>query len=156
VANRPLRPCATPFCGTLVERGHCAPHSRVREQRRGSAAERGYDRAHQGWARVILTIDPWCRGCGQEKRVRSKHAEHVVPWQQGGEKFSIENGQGCCASCANYKSRIEQRDASFGERLRAAGVLLPEESYIELGTGATVMRRPPAPHGWRHSMAVTV
>lgn len=39
--------CATPGCPCVVERGHCADHRRKRDQRRGSAASRGYDSAWQ-------------------------------------------------------------------------------------------------------------
>src|SRR5678816_2815161 len=40
--NSPLRPCATAGCPTLVKRGHCPQHTTQINQRRGSAARRGY------------------------------------------------------------------------------------------------------------------
>lgn len=38
-----LRACAHPGCPELVESGSCPTHTRQAEQRRGSAASRGYD-----------------------------------------------------------------------------------------------------------------
>lgn len=37
-----LRPCAEPRCPELVARGRCAQHGRQKEQRRGTAHQRGY------------------------------------------------------------------------------------------------------------------
>jgi len=131
----------------LTNGGPCAVHRRALAQRRGSAARRGYGPAHHAWRERILGLDPLCRGC---ERVPSTHAEHVEPWQQGGEQFSEANGQGCCASCANYKSQREQHDPTFGARLRAAGAALPPEPIVDLVTGAPSTRVPPAPNGWRY------
>lgn len=83
---------------------------------------------------AVLDRDPMCRGC---EWAPSTHAEHVHPWQQGGEKLALENGQGNCASCANFKSRMEQRDPQFGLRLRLAGQAIGQ----------------PAPKGWRKMRA---
>lgn len=142
----PTRPARACRCGAVV-RGACAACSKQRDRARGSAAKRGYGVAHEGWRSVILCIDPICRGC---LAAASTHAEHVESWQDGGEKDSIENGQGCCASCANYKSQREQHDPSFGRRLKAAGALLADEAYTDPMTGRMAYRKPPAPKWWRH------
>lgn len=151
MSTRPPKVCATPMCGQTVQRGHCAKHARERATRRGTTAQRGYSGAHVGWRQAILALDPICRGC---EIAPSTHAEHVIPWQQGGEQYAIENGQGCCASCANYKSRIEQREPDFGTRLRAAGAKLPLEEYADPITGEAAYRKPPAPKGWRVRLRV--
>jgi hypothetical protein len=53
MARAALRPCATPGCGTLVARGHCAAHGGNPATRdgRGTATARGYGAA---WARFRL------------------------------------------------------------------------------------------------------
>jgi|SRR3990167_1640478 len=127
--QRSLHPCPTPGCPALVRHGHCEQHRRERERRRGSAASRGYDRRHQRWRLLVLARDPICRGCGQ---AASTVAEHVIPLTRGGT-FAMSNGQGCCKSCADYKTAVEQRDTGFGPRLAAAGAVVGE----------------PAPRGWR-------
>lgn len=45
--------CATPGCPRTVDRGHCSGHQRQRDQRRGSAASRGYDAK---WHRLVAAF----------------------------------------------------------------------------------------------------
>lgn len=45
--------CATPGCPRTVDRGHCSGHQRQRDQRRGSAASRGYDGK---WNRLVAAF----------------------------------------------------------------------------------------------------
>lgn len=61
-----LRSCASIGCPTLVVSGRCAIHARATEQRRGSAAARGYDagwRAFRIWFRhrlIAAHVVPVC------------------------------------------------------------------------------------------------
>lgn len=41
--SAPLRPCAAQPCEALVSKGYCPEHERAKDQRRGTAASRGYD-----------------------------------------------------------------------------------------------------------------
>jgi 5-methylcytosine-specific restriction endonuclease McrA len=118
---RTLRPCPEPGCPTL---GPCTAHRRQKERARGSAIQRDYGARHRHWRAIILAKDPICRGC---QRRPSTVAEHVIPLNAGGN-WAEENGQGCCESCANYKTGRELKDYDFGQRLAASGV----------------------PRGWRH------
>jgi 5-methylcytosine-specific restriction protein A len=105
------------------------PSARRRdESTRPSAAARGYcDRAHRAWRQAVLTRDAWaCRACGRVcSDHREAHADHIVPISQGGERYSVANGQTLCASCHGRKTRAEQRDtrraASVAPQPAAAG-----------------------------------
>ena len=48
-----LKPCSEPRCPELVTAGRCQAHTKLKEQRRGSAASRGYD-SH--WSRVFRPL----------------------------------------------------------------------------------------------------
>lgn len=71
VMTMPMRRCAWPNCPQLVPLGqrYCAQHATVHERQRGSAARRGYGRAHQmeraRW-RLLLAqgARPVCKRCG--------------------------------------------------------------------------------------------
>jgi len=101
----------------------------MREQRRGSAHARGYDRSHQRRRTLVLHRDPICRGC---QRQPSTIADHIIRISDGGSKSDLTNQQGLCTDCHGYKIVAEQQDLTFGPRLAAAGALLGE----------------PAPPGW--------
>lgn len=66
-----LRPCLD--CGRLSNGTRCAEHQatkqRARDQRRGTAAARGYDAAHQreraSWVPLVSTGTVLCRRCGE-------------------------------------------------------------------------------------------
>src|SRR5579871_2221454 len=88
---------------------------------RGSAASRGYDATHRKLRKLILARDPICRGC--ESAV-STVAEHVVPLTCGGARLDPANLQGCCKSCADYKTNIEKTEPNFGRRLAESGALM--------------------------------
>jgi 5-methylcytosine-specific restriction enzyme A len=107
------RPCASPGCPELVERGYCAAHA-------GQATARQYDRARRDdpqrmatnstrWLklrRMVLARDPVCKGCGEAP---STDADHIVPIREGGAAWSLENLQGLCASCHAKKTRREEQ-----------------------------------------------
>ena len=81
----------------------------------------------------IAARDKVCRGCmAQVPTV----LEHAIRIEDGGET-SEANCWGACAGCANYKTATEQRDPTFGRRLRAAGA---HEGHV-------------VPMGWRYLVA---
>lgn len=73
---------------------------------RASAASRGYGRKHRKWRQMVLHRYPICNICQREP---ATIADHVVPWQDGGDKFTLENGQGLCATCHNRKTALDVR-----------------------------------------------
>ena len=104
-------PCAEPRCPALLERGtaRCQAHDLKRryyaEHPRPSSTQQGYGAVHRQWRRAILARDPVCRHCGI---AQATHADHITALRKGGD-FSLENGQGLCASCHNRKTAKEGR-----------------------------------------------
>jgi 5-methylcytosine-specific restriction protein A len=80
---------------------------RFLDRRRGSAASRGYGRQHEKWRELILARDPlclikhFCQGLAP-----ATIADHVIPVADGGE-WTMENGQGACEQCHNWKTATE-------------------------------------------------
>lgn len=107
----PLRAC--PRHGS--HQGPC-PDARKRQrraldQRRGSAASRGYDKWHRKWRQVVLARDPVCAnpyGHHQGLVVPATVADHIVPLSKGGT-WALSNGQGLCARCHGAKTAQEGR-----------------------------------------------
>jgi 5-methylcytosine-specific restriction protein A len=98
-----------------VESGRCQAHrSEARKQqdagRRYDHAER-YGARHRAWRRAILDRDPLCRTC---QRRPSVVADHVVPIEEGGARFALENGQGLCLACHNAKTARERQTRGEG------------------------------------------
>ena len=61
---------------------------------------------------MVLNRHPLCVDCLEEGRTTpSKIADHIVPWQQGGAKYDLENGQGLCQTHHNRKTMDESRSA---------------------------------------------
>jgi 5-methylcytosine-specific restriction protein A len=77
--------------------------------RRPSAARRGYGRRHRRWRKMVLARDAICKRCN---RAPSTDADHILPVSNGGEPYSLENGQGLCHSCHGRKTATE--DGGFG------------------------------------------
>lgn len=125
---------------------HKPPRIRAARRRddsvRPSAAARGYcDRAHRAWRQAVLTRDAWqCRACGRVcSDRREAHADHIVPVAQGGERYSIDNGQCLCVRCHGRKTRGEQQAAAAGNAARTAPTG---------GGSASLCLAPPRPHGF--------
>ena len=73
------RPCLD--CGALTTGSRCPPCRHARDQRRGSAAERGYGAAWQKVRAEHLALEPWCRcGCGE----LATDVDHIVARRSGG------------------------------------------------------------------------
>lgn len=114
--------CTYPGCPTLI-RGpgsKCERHQRAERRRydraRGTSAERGYGGRHRRWRRMVLARDPVCvdpygRHAERGEVVPATVADHIVPLRRGGE-WTLENGQGLCASCHGVKCATE--DGGFG------------------------------------------
>lgn len=74
-----------------------------------TVAERGYGARHVAWRADVLLRDPYCRyrltGCTGISTV----ADHIVRLSQGGPRYDLNNGAGCCRNCHAIKSREERR-----------------------------------------------
>jgi 5-methylcytosine-specific restriction enzyme A len=103
--NRVLRPCATPRCPVLVEKGHCPAHGGTGLRRHGTAAQRGYGADWQRVRAAYAAAHPWCewhlfRGA----RVAMAVVDHRVPLRQGGARLAPSNLQALCRSCHAVKT----------------------------------------------------
>jgi 5-methylcytosine-specific restriction protein A len=69
--RRALTICNVPRCPEYTDSGRCEDHRREADQRRGTAAQRGY--SGPDWARAraaVLARDPQCvLGCGRPSTV---------------------------------------------------------------------------------------
>lgn len=117
--RRPLSYCAHPGCRTLI-RGHgpCEPHRKQRQreqdQRRGSAASRGYDARWRKARARYLRQHPLCRTCESEGRLTAATVvDHIEPHRGDMEVFwKQSNWQPLCAPHHNAKTATE--DGGFG------------------------------------------
>jgi 5-methylcytosine-specific restriction enzyme A len=104
----------------LVESGHrrCEKH-RVQErkeidQRRGSAARRGYDTKWRAARNQFLAIHPLCVECRRQGRVRAATVvDHIVPHKGDMSLFwDIDNWEAICKKC--HDSKTAAADGRWG------------------------------------------
>jgi len=109
----PPRLCTHRGCHRLVVgRGQCPTHQRARDQQRGSAVERGYDRAWSAFSRAWLAKYPWCgqrldgwlhaehSRCWQRgEQQRATVTDHIVALRDGGTHMDPANSQSLCVAC---------------------------------------------------------
>jgi 5-methylcytosine-specific restriction protein A len=127
--HKALGICREPGCGARCAVGRCAKHahlapSKLYDDRRGSAAKRGYGRRHEKWRAMILARDPLCmiqKMCGRslDRPGEPAHlpapstvADHKKPLDPANPlagDWSLENGQGACKACHDWKTRQEHR-----------------------------------------------
>lgn len=74
MATRPARLCA---CGTVVKEGRCPKCTSGYDQRRGTAAERGYDSRWAAYAKQYKQLHPLCVYVLDDGRPCHKPAQHV-------------------------------------------------------------------------------
>jgi len=131
--DAPLRPCREPGCPALVSGGsRCEAHARRYDQRRGSAASRGYDArwaAHRaGYFDKLIALDilPACGArlpgaplttdsqCQADGRLITDRLErdHIKPHRGDAACFwDPLNLQLLCRSCHSAKTMREQQRA---------------------------------------------
>lgn len=122
-----MRPCATPRCSNLVERGHCPLHRKQKEKDRGSSFERGYDKAWSAYSLSFREAYPLCgmrpnnlppvmSQCYQAGRptpvLGTTHGrpngvvDHVVPHRGDQRLFHDPNNhQSLCWQCHSRKTQ---------------------------------------------------
>jgi 5-methylcytosine-specific restriction enzyme A len=85
-------------------RGRCRDclreYERAKRQRRGSTAQRGYDRAWQELRKVQLARQPYCAECGATDDLT---VDHVLPLARAG-RSELSNLQTLCRRCNGSKS----------------------------------------------------
>ena len=106
------RPCRFPGCRAIVPFGHapgyCPPHRGPADRARGTAAERGYDRAWAALARAVRQEEPWCRFCLEAGRhVPAEHVDHIRPRREGGTDDRA-NLRALCGPCHRRRTAVEQ------------------------------------------------
>lgn len=109
--KRAASACRRPGCAGLV-RDHvcsvCGPlrrqMQRAVDERRSSAASRGYDRRWQRVRSMYLRAHPLCVDCMAERRVReATEVHHVVALRDGGD-HSDANLMALCKSCHSTRT----------------------------------------------------
>lgn len=121
--TRPLRPCSSPRCPALTSAGRCDAHARAtrqqQDERRGTAAERGYDGKWRKAREAFLAANPLCRLCAAEGRTTGATVvDHIVPHKGDMAAFwKRNNWQSLCASCHSAKTARE--DGGFGRQVTA-------------------------------------
>lgn len=111
MAQAAPRPCRQPGCSSYqVDGGYCEQHQRTDyahyDDRRGTAAQRGYDAR---WRRVRnrkLNRNPMCEHC---ERKPATDVDHIVPIRNGGARLRMSNLQSLCRPCHATKTAREQR-----------------------------------------------
>lgn len=114
---RPMRPCATPGCITLVKSGVCPEHRQAREQQRGTAHERGYNDPHyHAWRQQVMQKNHGlCVACSAIGITTvARVADHILPRSAGGAQYDTDNGQPLCdgltgRGCHDRKRAAESR-----------------------------------------------
>lgn len=114
--NRIAAGCSWPggCAAKAVRGGRCAQHARQDQrqynERRGSAASRGYGHRWSMYVRpMVLRRDPLCYDpFGIECTQASSDAEHVIPRAAGGTDTVGVNLRGCCEACHSRKTLLEQ------------------------------------------------
>lgn len=119
----PLRACASSKCPNKAPRGssrcpECQqPIAAAVNTQRGSASSRGYDARHRNWRKAILSRDPVCKLRVKCEGDPSNVADHITPMSRGGKRFAMDNGQGLCKPCHDWKTAT--KDGGLRRRVPA-------------------------------------
>ena len=109
--SRPPTTCRRPGCPGLVHDGTCSvcgprrrPLQVEHDERRGTAAERGYDAAWQRLRERYLREHPLCVACLAQGHVRTAtDVDHITARRRGGSDDD-SNLQALCHSCHSAKT----------------------------------------------------
>jgi 5-methylcytosine-specific restriction enzyme A len=114
MASRPKRPCLTPGCPNIVERGYCPAcqlkrklHSRYYDKQRGTPAERGYDNEWIKFRATYLAHNPLCIDCLAENIYEpATEVHHIIELKDGGARLDPDN---CAALCKKHHNKRHNR-----------------------------------------------
>lgn len=111
-------PCRHPGCPNLVpSSGYCSTcQPRVyqrQDERRGSAASRGYNSRWAKARRTYLIRNPLCENCTENHRVTAATVvDHITPHRGDQALFwDTMNWQGLCKPCHDSKTA---KESAFG------------------------------------------
>lgn len=116
--SAPKRPCRWPGCPALTTERFCETHRkddrRAVDQRRGTAAQRGYGHRWQKYRVVFIAEHPLCEDCLEIGIIVPTFAvDHIKPHRGDQELFwDPKNHRGLCETCHNRKTATE--DGGFG------------------------------------------
>ncbi|MFA5377012.1 MAG: HNH endonuclease signature motif containing protein [Dehalococcoidia bacterium] len=109
---RPHKACAYPGCGAVVPGGqrYCGKHKgsdrKRQDERRGTAAERGYDRRWRDYRTAYLAVHPLCVECERQGVLRAATVvDHIMPHRGDmGLFWDSANHQALCKRCHDRKT----------------------------------------------------
>lgn len=105
-------PCGAFGCAILVPRGQsrCPAHTKAREQARGSAAERGYDRRWQIYRLNFLRSTPLCVLCLTIGVVTPATVVDHVQAHKGDERLFWEPSNHRAVCKPHHDARVDEGD----------------------------------------------
>ena len=106
MASKPGTVCPRPGCPGIVQAGVCSRCGPLRvkvrrehDERRGTAASRGYGARWQRVRAMALRAQPLCAECARQGRVTpATDVHHIVKRRDGGPD-SFENLEALCHAC---------------------------------------------------------
>lgn len=118
----PKRPCSHPGCAELVSSGQrvCKSHQRAQwksqDDRRGTAASRGYNSRWQKARETFLRRNPLCRMClDADLIVQAEMVDHVIPHRGNQDLFwDTDNWQSLCQR--HHRIKTASEDGGFGNK----------------------------------------
>lgn len=111
-------PCRAPGCIELSDRGYCTEHMANREkeyeQRRGSAASRGYNGDWRKARLMFIKRNPLCVHCLAIGVYReATDVDHIRPHKGSRDLFwDVGNWQSLCKSC--HSTKTSKEDGRWG------------------------------------------
>jgi len=113
--GRPKSICRAPGCGRVIAApGHCEQHKKAtqkqQDERRGSAAERGYDSKWTKARAAYLRKHPLCVYCRREDRLTAATVvDHITPHRlkeaiDSGDEARIAEARRLFWDSANWQS----------------------------------------------------
>ena len=87
------RPCVD--CGVVVRATRCVQCARIKERKRISRADRGYDSMWRDLSKRMRAAQPWCSTCGSTKDLT---LDHIIPLARGGTNDQ-SNARVLCRKC---------------------------------------------------------
>ncbi len=115
--QRPKRPCSKPGCRALVESGkggYCDKHKRECTQsydyKRGTSAQRGYDANWRKLRKAILAVEPLCRKCLAEGKIKeATEVDHIDGNVRNLERSNLQ------PLCKSHHSKKTVMESNFGK-----------------------------------------
>lgn len=92
-----MKPCLT--CGEPSPATYCDEHQPSRSTPRGSARERGYDRAWDKLSKRARRLQPFCEDCGATDRLTTDHKPSAWERHAAGLPLRLADVAVVCAAC---------------------------------------------------------